>query len=259
MGIYRMQMAITRQVSRSIAECELTFLARQPIDLVRARHQHSQYEAALQALGLAVLSLPEEPDLPDAVFVEDAALVLDECAIILRPGAPSRLPEAAAIAAVMAPYRTLRYIEGPATMDGGDILRVGNTLYVGVGQRTSRDALQQLRLLVSPLGYEVRPVVTRGCLHLKSAATEVAPGLLLVQPEWIEPGAFPGVKILEVDPSEPYAANALKVGEAVLYPASYPSTLRRLHQAGIRPITVEADELAKAEGALTCCSLIFNL
>src|SRR5512142_2595855 len=116
-----MLLAITREVSRSIIHCELTHLARTPIDVKRARQQHAQYEAALKQLGVAVLSLPEQPDLPDSVFVEDTALVLDECAVILRPGAESRRPETDAIRQALAPYRDLFQIDAPARVDGGDL------------------------------------------------------------------------------------------------------------------------------------------
>jgi dimethylargininase len=254
-----MQIAITREVSRSIERCELTYLARERIDLQRARQQHAQYEQALRDAGLAVLSLPEEAALPDSVFVEDTALVLDECAIVLRPGAASRLREAELIGSWLRHFRTLYDIQAPASVDGGDILCLGRTLYLGVGQRTNHNALEQLLACVAPLGYGVVAVPTSGCLHLKSAATEVAQGVVLANPEWVDPGVFRDVMIMEVDPSEPYGANALRLGEQVLYPEACPRTRARLEQAGIRMRAIAADELAKAEGALTCCSLIFRV
>lgn len=253
-----MLLAITREVSRDIVHCELTHLARTPIDLDRARAQHAQYESALKKLGVAVLSLPEEPGLADSVFVEDAALVLDECAVITRPGAASRRTETESIRRALAPYRKLFEIEAPARIDGGDILRVGKHIYIGISTRSDTNAIEQMQDLVAGFGYEVQARTVKGCLHLKSAVTQVAPDALLVNPAWVEAGDFGRMRTIEIDPSEPYAANAVLIGETILYPTSFPRTRNRLEEAGIQVVTVEADELAKAEGAVTCCSLIFN-
>jgi len=253
-----MLIAITREVSRSIVNCELTHLARTPIDVNRAREQHAQYESALKHLDVAVLSLPEEPTLADSVFVEDTALVLDECAIITRPGADSRKPETESITKILAPYRKLFFIEAPARVDGGDILRVGKKIYVGLSTRSDTNAIEQMQDFLAPFGYEVNAVMVTGCLHLKSAVTQVAKDTLLINPKWVDRNLFSGMKFIEIDPSEPYAANAVLIGDAIIYPTSFPKTQKRLEQAGIKMVTVDADELAKAEGAVTCCSLIFK-
>lgn len=254
-----MNIAITRQVSRSLNDCELTFLERQPINVARARGQHAQYEAALKELGIAVLTLPEEPDLPDSVFVEDTAVVLDECAIIMRPGAAPRRQETKSIAEILAGFRELRHIQAPARVDGGDVLRLGKRIYVGLTQRSDTNAIEQMQDMVAPLGYAVEPIRVSGCLHLKSAATEIAPDLLVVNPTWVDPAAFHGVKFLAIDPSEAHAANTLRLGDSVLCSGAFPRTIERLSRAGIHSVIVEADELAKAEGALTCCSLIVSI
>ena len=250
--------AITREVSRSIIHCELTHLARQPIDIQRARAQHAEYEAALKELGLAVLSLPEEPALADSVFVEDTALVLDECAIILRPGADSRRPETESIAKALSPYRKLFTIQAPARVDGGDILRVGKQVYIGLSTRSDTNAAEQIQDFLQPYGYEVQVVRVTGCLHLKSAVTQVADDTLLINPAWVDRSNFVGMKFIESDPSEAYAANALWLGDSVLYPKAFPRTRKKLMDAGIKITDVDADELAKAEGALTCCSLLLR-
>jgi len=255
-----MQLAVTRQVSPSIVDCELTYLTREPIDVARARRQHAQYEAALRDLGVAVLSLPEEPDLPDSVFVEDTALVLNECAIILRPGAASRRAETESIARILAPFRKLLHIQAPARLDGGDILRVRQHIYVGLTRRSDTNSIEQMQEMLVPFGYDVRPVQVTGCLHLKSAVTEAAQDVLLLNPNWVDRGAFEGVKIVEIDPSEPHAANVLRINETAIYDgAAFPRTRARLDLLGIRIVVLEADELAKAEGALTCCSLILSI
>jgi len=253
-----MLLAVTREVSRAIDHCELTHLERQSIDVQRARAQHAEYEAALKHLGVAVLSLPEEPALADSVFVEDTALVLDECAIILRPGADSRQPETESIAKALAPYRKCFFVQAPARVDGGDILRVGRQVYIGLSSRSDTNAVEQIQDFLQPYGYEVHAVRVTGCLHLKSAVTQVAEDTLLINPAWADKRDFAGMKFIEIDPSEPYAANAVIIGDTILYPRAFPATHRKLADAGVKMVDVAADELAKAEGALTCCSLIFS-
>ncbi|MDW8226183.1 MAG: arginine deiminase-related protein [Anaerolineales bacterium] len=251
-------MAITRAVSRSIIHCELTHLERVPIDFEKARRQHQAYEEALRSLGVRDISLPEEPDLPDSVFVEDTAVVLDECAVLTRPGADSRKPEVESIARALAPYRPLFRITAPATLDGGDVLVVDKRIFIGLTSRSNQAAIEQMQTFLAPYGYTVTGVPVNGCLHLKSAVTQAAEMLLLINPAWVEKAFFPGLDVLEIDPSEPYAANILRIGEQTIYQPAFPKTLARLRATGIDPILVDASELGKAEGALTCCSLIFQ-
>jgi dimethylargininase len=258
-----MWIAITRDVSPSMAACELSYVPRTGIDTDLAAVQHRAYRDALTALGCRVIGLPAEPALPDAVFVEDVAIVLDEVAVMTRPGAASRRGEGAAVARALAPHRSLHAIDAPGTLDGGDVLRIGRTLYVGQSGRSNASGIAQLRALLAGYGYAVRAVPIAGCLHLKSAVTQVAEDALLLQPEWIDRAAFadigiPGMRILTVDPGEEHAANALRVGEGVLYPACFPRTQEKLADAGIAVTTVDVSELQKAEGAVTCCSLVFR-
>ena len=251
-----MRVAITREISPSITRCELTHLARQPIDLELARSQHAEYERALRGLGCSVYRLTAAADLPDAVFVEDCAIVLDEVAVIGRPGAPSRRAEVAAVERALGDVRRLVHIEAPATLDGGDVLRAGRTIFVGVSSRTNGAGIEQLRRLTERLGYSVVAIEVHGCLHLKSAATEVAPGTLLVNPTWLPSGAFSGFDRIDVDSREPFGANALRIGDDLVYAAAFPRTHERLESCGLAVHVVDVSELAKAEGAVTCCSLI---
>lgn len=253
-----MLIALTRGISAGIAACELTHLERQPIDVARARAQHRAYEAALVRLGCRVESLPALDDLPDSVFVEDVAVVLDETAVVTRPGAESRRPEGEAIASVLASYRRVTFIQAPGTLDGGDVLRMGRRIFAGRSGRSDEQGIEQLRAVVWPYGYTVTEVPVRGCLHLKSAVTEVAAGIVLVNPEWVDAAAFGPVSVMEIDPCEPYAANGLLVGGRLIYPASFPRTRARLEAAGIPVEPVDVSELQKAEGAVTCCSLVFS-
>lgn len=250
--------AITRAVSRAIAHCELTYLSREPIDIPRARAQHEQYRAALRGLGLEVLSLPEQADLPDSVFVEDAAIVLDEVAVLTNPGADSRKPEVDSVAHALEPHRRLLRITPPATLDGGDVLTVGKRIFVGLTLRSNAAAVEQLRTLLNPFDYVVLGVPVTNCLHLKTGVTQVAEKTLLINPDMVSKEYFPGYDFIEVDPSEPNAANALLVGETLIFPSAFPKTRARLNGLGRPIVTVDADELAKAEGGVTCCSLIFG-
>jgi dimethylargininase len=250
--------AITREVSASLADCELSFVARTRIDLELARAQHGAYRQALERLGCEVLALPEQPDMPDAVFVEDVAIVTDEVAVMTRPGAPSRRGEGATVAAVLGEHRRLHAIEAPGTLDGGDVLRIGRRVFVGESARTNADGISQLRAILGVHGYSVQGVPTRGCLHLKSAVTALDDDTVLLQPAWIEREPFAGYRIVEVDPAEEHAANVLRIGDQVISPACFPLTHARIRAAGVGVVAVDVSELQKAEGAVTCCSLVFR-
>ena len=247
--------AITRAVSPSMEACELTYLERQKIDIARAREQHRAYEACLAELGVQVISLPAEADYPDAVFVEDTAIVLDEIAVMARPGAASRRGEAESVAHALAPYRTLRWLREPATLDGGDVMLAGKTLYVGVTARSNAAGIGQLAAEVEPFGYHVRPVIVQGCLHLKSACSYIGDAVLVHRP-WVDDAAFAGVTLVDVP--EECGANVLMVGETVLVPANAPKTAELLRGMGRQVRLLDNSELMKAEGALTCCSLVFR-
>lgn len=249
--------AIVRKPSAALARCELTFLAREPIDLERAEQQHAAYIDALRRQGTDVLILPAEPDLPDAVFVEDTAVVVEECAVVSRPGAPSRRPEADSIAVALERFRPLVRMQPPATLDGGDVLRVGRTFFVGRTPRTNDEGIRQLTEALVPHGYEVQAVTPAGCLHLKSAVTSIGHETVLVNPEWIDVGLFSRWQCVPVAREEPYGANALLVGDLVHLAASAPMTRRKLDALGFTTTTLDTSEFEKAEAALTCLSLIF--
>ena len=248
--------ALTRAVSPAIAHCELTHLQREPIDFARADSQHRQYESVLEALGCEVQQLPSLPGNADAVFVEDAAVVLPELAIITRPGADSRRNEIASVAEALRNYRDLAFIEAPGTLDGGDVLVIGSTIVVGESTRTNAEAIRQLGALASPHGYSVRGARVSGCLHLKSAATRVSEDTVLLNPMWVDVSLFGELAKIEIDESEPFAANAVAIGTDLVYPTGFGRTADRLDRAGFTIHAVEMDELQKAEGAVTCCSIL---
>lgn len=250
------RIAVTRGISSAMTRCELTHLERAVIDVDLAREQHHAYEQTLRSLGCRIESLPEEPELADSVFVEDTAVVLDEVAVITRPGAASRRAETVAIAAALAKYRPVLRIESPGTLDGGDVLRVARSVYVGISSRSNASGIAQLGALLLPFGYRVLPVAVAGCLHLKSAVTQVSGGELLINSRWVAREQFPGMRFIEVDASEPLGANALLLGGEVVYPGSHARTAEILRRHGIRVHTVTMSETEKAEGGVTCCSLL---
>lgn len=250
--------AITRAPSPNIAACELTHLERVAIDAARAAAEHDAYERTLEELGCTVERLPAEPDLPDSVFVEDTAVVLPELAVVTRPGAASRRPETASIARTLSRYRPLHTIVEPATMDGGDVLRIDRNLYVGLTSRTNAGAVAQLREILEPFGYTVRGVSVQGCLHLKSAASWLGGSAVLLNPDQVEEELFTGVERIHVHPGEPRAANVLRIGGALLCATACVLTRKRLEKHGYEVRPVDITELAKAEAGMTCSSLILE-
>ena len=250
--------AITREVSESINDCELSFHARQPIDVAKAIAQHKAYQDCLAELGVQIVSLPAEPKLPDAVFVEDPAVVVDEVAVIPIMGTPNRRPEAHSLTDALSRYRPLRFLREPATLDGGDVLRVGRRIFAGISQRTNRQGIAQLRGVLGAFDYQVQPVEVRGCLHLKSACSYIGSDTVLINRSWIDPEALRGFELIDVPDEEPAAANALLIKDVVIIPASFPQTRALLKQRGFRVRTIDLSELQKAEAGVTCTSLILN-
>jgi dimethylargininase len=249
--------AITREVSPTLNQCELTHLQRRPIDIERAIAEHHAYQQCLRDLGLDVISLPAEPAYPDAMFVEDPVIVLDEVAIVARMGAESRRGEAESLARELAPFRPLRYMRDPATLDGGDVLRADHTLYVGLSQRTNAVGIRQFAAEVEPFGYRVQPVEVSGCLHLKSGASWLGDETVLVHRPWIDAGAFGGLRLIDVPAGEEAGTNVLLIGSTVVVAEGFPRTAQAISDLGRDVRTLDISELMKAESGLTCSSVIF--
>lgn len=255
-----MPLAFTRAVSSRIADCALTHLDRRPIDPQRAAAQHAAYERALADAGFQVIRLPQLDDDPDAVFVEDTALLLGEHAVITRPGAESRASEVSSTAAGLDPYFTVQQLDA-GVLDGGDVLRIGDRLYVGQSSRTDAAGTKALAALVAPLGYEVVPVELGRCLHLKTAATFAGPDRdarprLLVNLDWVDAALFAGTEALSVAASEPFAANVVRASDRLIMAAGSPETAAILRGRGFKVVEVDLSELQKAEAGGTCMSLI---
>lgn len=251
--------AITRQVSSSINRCELTFHAKEPIDVAKAIAQHEAYEECLQGVGVRVVSLAAEPGLPDAVFVEDAAIVVDEVAMIPVMGAASRRPETESLARALSAYRPLKFMQSPATLDGGDVMRIERRLFVGASRRTNAEGIAQLRAALAPFDYEVTAVDIRQCLHLKSGCSYVGRNSILVNRELVDVTRLAGFELIDVPASEPGAANALLIEDVTIVPSGFPETIALLEAHGFIVKPTDVSEFQKAEGGVTCKSIIFNV
>jgi dimethylargininase len=251
-----MPIAITREISPRFSECEITHIERTPIDLETARAQHHDYVQVLKALGCNVIELPAESDLPDSVFVEDTAFILPELAVITRPGADSRKPETESVIRALTPLIKYVQLREPATLDGGDVLVLGKQIFIGMSTRSNQGAVDQINQMLGEYGYSVTGVQLHDCLHLKTAVTRVDDTTLLINPNWVDTHHFEALHWIEVDPSEPFAANCLPIGEYIIFPTTFPRTRAKLEEAGYKIAVVDVSELAKAEGAVTCCSLI---
>lgn len=255
-----MPTAFTRSVSPAFAACELTHLHRQPIDPDRAAAQHRAYEQALERAGLTVERLPDLPGHSDGVFVEDTAIILGDHAVITRPGASSRRPEADSTAEALAGrFEIHRMTRG--SLDGGDVLAIGHKIYVGQSRRTDCAGIVNLAGIAGRLGYEVIEVPHDKCLHLKTGATfagqdDAGRDVVLLNPDWIDSSVFEDVFLLPSHPDEAFGANSLRAGERLIYPAAYPRTAERLRAIGFDVDEVDIGELEKAEAGLTCMSLI---
>ena len=250
--------AITRKPSPALGRCVLEYVARQEIDMAKAARQHEAYEALLEELGLRVISLAAEAELPDSMFVEDTAVVVDEVAVMTRMGADSRREEVASVAEALAPFRPLRWLREPATLEGGDVMRAGSIFFTGRSKRTNAAGIAQLTSELGLHGYSVRAVEVRGCLHLKSACCYLGNGTILANRAWIDTAPLHEFEILDVAQDEPWSANVLSVGDTVVIAASSPGTARILQKAGYNVRTLAISELMKAEAGLTCSSLIFD-
>jgi len=251
--------AITRAVSPAIVNCELSFIERKPIDLSKAREQHRAYERLLERLGARLIALPAEEALPDSMFVEDPAIVLDEVAVILPLGTESRRPESASLEQILSKFRKIERVSLPGMLEGGDVLRIGRKLFVGLTKRSNAEGIRQLATILAPHDYEVVSVKVTGCLHLKSAVTYLGRSTLLANRAWFDTTSFGMYDWIDVDPAEPHAANALALGDTVIFPASFPRTRARIESHGFHVAPLDISELQKAESGLTCSSLIFEL
>jgi len=251
--------AITRAPGPCLQDCELTYLQRQSIDVEKAIGQHSDYEQCLKDLGVEVVSLRAEQDLPDAVFIEDTSVIVDEICVVARMGAARRRAEISSVIATLSHYRPVKRIKPPATLEGGDVIRIGRMLYVGISTRTSRDGVAQLEKLLRPYDYQVIPVQLKGCLHLTTSCSYIGQGVILANESWVDSSHFKDFELIDVcSLGEPWAANTVLINGVAVVSSSFPKTIELLEARGFKLKVVEISELEKAEAGLSCLSKIFE-
>ena len=248
---------ITHLPSPSLEQCELTFVNSEPIDIKKAEIEHEAYRKMLESCGANVITIDENIDLPDSVFVEDPIIVFDEIAVLTSMGVESRRKESATMEKTFAKYRDIKHIELPAQIEGGDVLKIGKRIFVGKSARTNSQGIRALREILTPYGYEVIAVKVSGCLHLKTGCTALDDKTLLMNPEWIDSKVFAGFRQIIVPKEEPFGANILKINETICMNASFPKTIELVKSLGYSVKSTDITEFVKAEAGLTCMSVPF--
>jgi len=248
--------SITHLPSPNMTDCQLTYVAREPIDYTAALREHEGYRRMLARCGAPAIALETNMALPDACFVEDTAIVLEELAIVMSMGAESRRAEPTGIEPELRKHRPIARVELPATIDGGDVTRVGKTLLVGRSKRTNAAGAAALAAIVAPHGYRVKTLAVIDCLHLKSACTSLPDDRLLINPRWLDVRELEEFDLIEIPPDEQWAADVLSIGQQVCLPASTPRTAELIDRLGFDVKTTDLREFAKAEGGVTCLSLV---
>jgi dimethylargininase len=249
--------ALVREVSAGFARALSTAPDAATLDPARARIQHAAYVQALKDSGLAVHVLPGDPGMPDCCFVEDTAVVGRTRALLTRPGHPARQGEPAAVGSILGKGLELVRMEAPATLDGGDCLKIDARVYVGQSARTNALGIQRLRDALEPDGFTIQVVKIQELLHLKCACSYLGRGHLLLA-ESLPREPFRGLEILPVPTAEAYAANAVAVGNRVLMARGFPATQRMIAKAGFEVIPLDTTEFRKADGSLTCLSVLYT-
>ena len=253
-----MLIALTHIVSPNINQCELTYRDREPIHYERSMDQHDAYCQLLWDCGLEVVELTVNLEYPDSTFIEDTAVVVDEIAIMANIGIESRRGEVEGIESELAKYREIVHVKPPATLDGGDVLQIGKSIFGGLSPRTNEAGIQSLKGFLEPFGYNIVPVKLKDCLHLKSACTAIGEDTLLVNSHWLDLDSFTDFRIIHVPEDEPYAANALWINDTVLMHSGFSKTIEIARSEGFTVKTTDISELLKAEAGITCSSIIFR-
>ena len=249
--------ALVRPPGDSFARAISAQEPRPTIDPGMARQQHAVYCAALRQAGVEVLELAADERYPDGCFVQDTAVIFEGLAVVARFGVESRQSEQQAVRQALQGHKRLVEIRAPATLEGGDVLAIGNKLFVGLSTRTDRGGFVQLRDLVELEGGSVEALQVPEGLHLLSGCTYLGQGVVLAIDLYADLPAFAGLDVIGVPSKESYAANALGLGDYVLLPEGYPQTAARIRERGFEILGVPLSEFAKADGGATCLSLLF--
>jgi dimethylargininase len=250
--------AFTRAVSTCIGDCELTFRDRETIDYEQAVRQHDEYCGLLRDHGIEVTKLNASDTLPDCCFVEDTAIIVDEVGIITSMGAASRRSETLLIEQELSRFREIKHIRLPAKLEGGDVVRLGKKVFVGLSSRTNAEGVEALKKILEPFGYHVIPVKVKGSLHLSTACSAINEETVLTNPRWIDQEAFKSVNVLTIPEDEPWAANTLRINGTLCVEAGVPRTIDLVSGLAKKVEVLNISEFRKAEGSLSCLSIIFR-
>jgi dimethylargininase len=247
--------AVVRPVPDSYDRCVRTSFEKIDVDV--AKRQHSQYCRTLQRLGLKLVWAERDNNLPDSCFVEDTAVVFGDKAVICNMRVESRADEVIGVARVLKQFKTTHSILPPATIDGGDVLKVEGRVFVGISARTNVHAVDQLREILKDSNMSVVPVKIRKALHLKSACTYLGNGFVILSEGCFEPDVLEGLRKIVVPKEEEYAADCLAVNGTVVMAKGYAETRKLVEMEGFPVVELDVSEFQKGDGALTCLSIIW--
>lgn len=250
--------AITRGVSLNLQACELTYRVREKINYGKAVLQLEHYCELLRRWNVNLVAIPSNQHFPDCCFVQDTAIVLDEICVIASMGATRRRGETSEVEKAISRFRPIERILLPATLDGGDVVQVDHQLFVGLSSRTNGRGIEALCRIAEPLGYTVVTVMVNGGLHLTTGCGVVNDETILLNPRWLDSRAFKGLRQLHVSEDEPWAANTIRINEMVCLEQGAPRTIDLVQPYAGRIETLDISEFRKAEGSLSCLSLIFR-
>jgi len=249
--------AIVRKPGKNFSRGLTSSVSAKPPQYELLLKQHEAYLETLEAIGLDLTVLDPLPDYPDAYFVEDTAVVTADVAVITNPGAFARNGEEESMAPVLAGFRKIERIQAPATVDGGDVLQVGNHFFIGLSERTNKEGAQQLGDILKSYGNTWTTVAVGAGLHFKSSVNYVGRNTLIVTDDFAEHEQLEGYDKIVVDKAEAYAANTLLVNEHLLIPDGFPDTRKKLDVLGFKILELETSEVRKMDGGLTCMSIRF--
>lgn len=248
--------ALVRRVGSSFRDCLAATPPVPPLDPGLASKQHAAYVACLEEHGFAVTVVDADERHPDGCFIEDTAVVIGETALVTHPGHQSRRGEVEAVAAALESLVGIERMAAPATLDGGDVLQIGGQIFVGVGSRTNQQGFEVLADFARRMGKAITSVRPEGVLHLKSAATALDDDTVLLHGGFVDPGAFEGFRVIQVEGTDPEAANVVRLGDgSILIGHGYDSTASLVAGLGYRVVRVDVSEFARADGGLTCLSI----
>lgn len=244
--------------SFNLQNCELTYLESEKIDMQKALEQHQAYIKMIQECGVEVDVIQDNLDLADSVFVEDPIIVFDEVAVLTSMGVESRRGESEALENYFSKIKPIKHIKLPAKIEGGDVLVIGKTVYVGLSPRTNQEAINKLSNILEPYGYEVIGVKVHGCLHLKTGCTALDEKTVLINKEWVDEQPFKKYHLLDTLKDEPFGANIMQINGYICMNEAFPKTLEFVKTLGYKVKSCDISEFVKAEAGLTCMSVRYN-